>query len=168
MSTNRSADAALTAADPSDMAGVLAGTPDQIARALADESFPAIPRRPAGREHRRVVVVGMGGSALPVDIFAGGFAGALRCPVEIVRSYGLPRGVGDDPLVVASVGVLGPYDTETMRTAIRELEAWLDENAGTWQRDGAVRRLMYERPSWLKGSRLYSEVQIPIRPVAIQ
>jgi hypothetical protein len=72
------------------------------------------------------------------------------------------------PLVVVSIGVLGRYDTETMRAAMRDLDSWLDENSQTWQRDGEVRRLMYERPSWLKGSRLYSEVQIPIRPASMR
>jgi hypothetical protein len=72
------------------------------------------------------------------------------------------------PRIVVSIGVLGRYDTATMRAALQDLDAWLDENAATWQRDGIVRRLMYQRPSWFKGSRLYSEVQIPIRPASIR
>ena len=69
--------------DHFDMAGVIERMPGQIEYALADESFPAIPAGP----FQRVVVAGMGGSALPVDVLLGSFEGRFRAPVTVCRSY---------------------------------------------------------------------------------
>jgi hypothetical protein len=73
-----------------------------------------------------------------------------------------------DTMAVISVGVMGRYDMQTMRAALDRLDTWLKENGGTWQRAGTPRRLMYQRPSFWKGSRIYSEVQIPIRPAPLE
>lgn len=71
-------------------------------------------------------------------------------------------------MAVVSVGVMGRYDMQTMRAALDRLDTWLSENGGTWQRAGTPRRLMYQRPSFWKGSRIFSEVQIPIRPMPLE
>lgn len=73
-----------------------------------------------------------------------------------------------DTMAVISVGVMGRYDVETMRRALDQLNRWLEDNAGTWQRAGTPRRLMYQRPSFWKGSRIFSEVQVPIRPAPLE
>ncbi len=69
--------------DHYDMAGVIERMPGQIEHALADEAFPAIPSGP----FQRVVVAGMGGSALPVDVLLGGFEGRFNAPVTVCRHY---------------------------------------------------------------------------------
>jgi hypothetical protein len=66
---------------------------------------------------------------------------------------------------VVSIAARGRYDVRSMREGVARLEQWLADNAGTWARAGAPRRLMYERPRWLRP--VYSEIQIPIRPVPL-
>ena len=83
--------------DPSDMAGAIEGTPDQIEFALGDRSFPTIKGASVGR----VIVVGMGGSALPADVLVGSFTHDLTVPVEVVRGYRLPEFAGEETLVIA-------------------------------------------------------------------
>ncbi len=83
--------------DHADLAGVIERMPGQIEFALADPSFPDVPTGP----YDQVVVAGMGGSALPVDVLLGCFPGRLRVPVETCRTYAhlAPR---ERTLVVAS------------------------------------------------------------------
>jgi len=84
--------------DVDDMARVIKGTPDQIGFALSDPDFPDL----GCGTIERVVVVGMGGSALPVDVLTDAFAETLRVPVAVCRNYELPRGVDDRTLLIAS------------------------------------------------------------------
>lgn len=84
--------------DKHDMAGIIARTPDQIDFALSDPDFPAIPSRP----FERAVVVGMGGSALPVDVLNDAFEGIFCGPVTIWRRYVRPSDCDDRTLIVAS------------------------------------------------------------------
>jgi len=79
------------------MARVIERVPTQIEIAL-DQELPAIPRGP----FHRVVVAGMGGSALPTDIVVDVFADKLRVPVVVCRTYNLPREVDERTLVIAS------------------------------------------------------------------
>jgi glucose/mannose-6-phosphate isomerase len=72
--------------DRYDMAGVIERMPGQIEYALADDAFPAIPTGP----FERVIVAGMGGSALPVDVLLGGFVGRFSAPVTVCRTYASP------------------------------------------------------------------------------
>jgi glucose/mannose-6-phosphate isomerase len=72
--------------DASDMAGVIEGTGDQIRFAMEDPGFPAVPDWTIDE----VLVVGMGGSALPVDILNDVLAEDLRRPIGICRHYKLP------------------------------------------------------------------------------
>ncbi|GAF76765.1 unnamed protein product, partial [marine sediment metagenome] len=71
--------------DHSDMARVIERVPSQIETALEQE-MPPIPAGP----FRQVVLVGMGGSALPADIVNDAFADMLRVPVSVSRGYSLP------------------------------------------------------------------------------
>ena len=73
--------------DTADMAAVIEGTGDQIRFALEDSDFPAVP----DWEVDEVLVVGMGGSALPVDILNDVLGDELRRPIGICRHYLLPQ-----------------------------------------------------------------------------
>ena len=79
------------------LATVIENMPGQIEYALADPDFPAIDLRPP----RKVVVAGMGGSALPVEVLLGAFAGRFGAPVEACRHYTY-TGADADTLAVAS------------------------------------------------------------------
>jgi len=83
--------------DHYNMAKVIEGLPTQIEVALEQE-MPAIPEGP----FNRVVLVGMGGSALAADIVNDAFVDVLHSPVTVSRHYTLPRGVDDQTLVIAS------------------------------------------------------------------
>ena len=75
------------ASDRSNMARVIAETPGQIEFALSDPDFPVIQRA----RFDEVVVIGMGGSALPVDILNDVLEERLPQPVGVSRHYNLPR-----------------------------------------------------------------------------
>jgi glucose/mannose-6-phosphate isomerase len=57
---------------------------------------------PSFAKVRRVVVSGMGGSALGPQVIRSVFRDAFRAPVEIVNGYALPGGVGPETLVLLS------------------------------------------------------------------
>ena len=84
--------------DRSDMAGVITGTPAQVTYAISDADFPALD----GMIFEKAVVIGVGGSALPVDVLNDAFEARLRGPVVIRRYYELPAWVDDQTLVVLS------------------------------------------------------------------
>lgn len=91
----------MTSSDPvdrSNMARVIKGTPGQIEFALADPAFPTI----VWRRIDEVLVVGMGGSALPVDILNDLLEERLPRPVEMCRHYRLPKATGTRRLLVFS------------------------------------------------------------------
>lgn len=79
------------------MARVIDGLPAQFEAALVQE-MPTLPTGPFDE----VLVVGMGGSALPVEVLLDAFADLIRVPVKVCRGYGLPRPRGRRRLVVAS------------------------------------------------------------------
>jgi len=68
------------------MARVIAETPGQVEFALSDPAFPIIQRA----RFDEVVVIGMGGSALPVDILNDVLEERLPQPVGVSRHYNLP------------------------------------------------------------------------------
>lgn len=84
--------------DHDDMAKVLRGVPSQISFALEDPEFPAMP---TGR-FSKALVVGMGGSALPVDVLCDCFDEQLRQRLSVQRQYSVPADTGDDTLVIGS------------------------------------------------------------------
>ena len=71
--------------------------PDHIEIAL-NEEMPELPRG----QFDRVVLFGLGGSALPADVVNDLFADRLEAPVEVWRNYGLPRAIDDSTLIIVS------------------------------------------------------------------
>ena len=84
--------------DHSHMARVIAGMGSQIEFALRDPDFPQL--RSEGIEE--VVVVGMGGSALPVDILNDVLEDRLPRSIRICRHYRLPSATAGRRLLVFS------------------------------------------------------------------
>lgn len=88
---------AVTAADPSDMLGLVRRAPDMVEEALGARSpAAALPRRPT-----RALVVGMGGSAISGDYLASWLDAEGGLPLFVSRGYELPRWVDKDTLVLA-------------------------------------------------------------------
>ena len=83
--------------DRSNMATVIERLPDQIEIAL-EQQLPAIPSGP----FNQVVLAGMGGSALPMDVVTGAFASRLKVPVRAWRHYDPPPSIDAGTLVIAS------------------------------------------------------------------
>ncbi len=84
--------------DHSDMASVIEGVPGQIEFAISDQSLPKLPCL----RYENVVVIGVGGSALPVDVLSEAFADKISWPLQIHRHYGFPPQVTDRTLLVLS------------------------------------------------------------------
>ena len=82
--------------DENDMARVIERTPDQIEFALEDPAFPTNIRPTC----KRVIVAGMGGSALPADVVADVYARDLGGRMSISRSYEIPWATDKDTLVL--------------------------------------------------------------------
>lgn len=68
------------------------------------------------------------------------------------------------PHTVVSIGIRGRLTNTRMQEATGHLEGWLATHADTWQRDGEIRVMGFNSP-FVRDSRQFSEVQIPIRPV---
>ncbi len=51
---------------------------------------------------RRVIICGMGGSALAGRVIKSVFASQGRCPIEILNHYQIPKSAGEDTLVIIS------------------------------------------------------------------
>jgi len=86
--------------DPSGLRDRIAGLGTQCGEAWVAAQGLALPAGYGGV--RRMVVLGMGGSAIGADLVAGLLAGVAPVPVLTVRGYELPSYVGDEDLVVAS------------------------------------------------------------------
>jgi glucose/mannose-6-phosphate isomerase len=93
-------DAALRAADPSDMLGAVAALPSHVSEAY--DNGRAAPRLPELDGITSVVCCGMGGSAVAGDVFKSSFRERLGQPVEVSRSPILPAFAGPHTLVVVS------------------------------------------------------------------
>jgi glucose/mannose-6-phosphate isomerase len=85
--------------DPADMAGYIAGLPAQCRKAWATGLAWNVPA--SFRTPDRVVVLGMGGSAIGAEIVATLAARVTSVPVQIVRGYSGPV-IDDHTLVIAS------------------------------------------------------------------
>lgn len=84
--------------DKSHMDRVIEGVPDQIAYALADDQVPTPSRR-----YDRCVVLGMGGSALPVDVIKDAFLDGISTGSLVSwRRYGMPPAGDEKTLYIAS------------------------------------------------------------------
>lgn len=86
--------------DPEDMIGHINGLPDQLAAAWKLGNKLALPR---WRGIRKVVVAGMGGSAIGSDLLAAYAEPELKAAWVTQRDYGLPAwAAGSDTLVICS------------------------------------------------------------------
>lgn len=83
--------------DSSNMREVIDKLPRQIEIALK-QKLPSIPTGP----FEGAIVVGMGGSALPVDVITTAFKDRCRVPVSVIRTYQLPVSDTSKYLIIAS------------------------------------------------------------------
>jgi len=90
----------MRALDAQDMLGEIDNLPDQLAQAWAlGQSLP-LPQAPG---ITRIVISGMGGSAIGADLLAGYVAAQSSLPVIVLRDYGLPAfAAGQETLFIAS------------------------------------------------------------------
>jgi glucose/mannose-6-phosphate isomerase len=84
--------------DKFNMAGVIERTPGQIEYALSDSNFPKIP----DRSYSNIIIAGMGGSALPVEVLEDAFYGRFRIPIDVCRNYRCRTKITPMTLSVAS------------------------------------------------------------------
>ena len=84
--------------DRSNMAQVIEGVGGQMEFALRDPDFPEL----SSEGVEEVVVVAMGGSALPVDILNDVLGDRLPRPIRVCRHYRLPLPTADRRLLVFS------------------------------------------------------------------
>jgi glucose/mannose-6-phosphate isomerase len=86
--------------DPQNMLGEIDNLPDQLAAAWAlGQTLPL----PDAKGINRVVVSGMGGSAIGADLLAAYVANTCPVPVTVHRDYGLPAFArGKETLLIAS------------------------------------------------------------------
>ncbi|MGH2695599.1 MAG: SIS domain-containing protein [Actinomycetota bacterium] len=109
--------AALRAGDPRGMMDAFADTGRQLREAYAAARSSPIPF--AG-EVRGVVICAMGGSAVAGDVAAASFGDRAGIPMVTLRGYGVPRGYGDEHLVLC-VSYSG--DTEETISAFGQARA---------------------------------------------
>jgi glucose/mannose-6-phosphate isomerase len=105
--------------DKFNMARVIEGLPDQIETVLAAD----IPRIES-RTIDKVVLAGVGGSALAADIINDAFADKLRVPLRIDRYFTLPADVSKNTLFIISSG-----NTEEPLEVLEEARAVSDNIA---------------------------------------
>jgi hypothetical protein len=79
-----------------------------------------------------------------------------------VEQSGDVRVVDTMPLTVVSVGLRGKYGRATEDRGLQQLSAWLD-GQDDWERAGSPRVFYYNGP-YIRDSRKWAEVQIPVRP----
>ena len=86
--------------DPQNMLGEIDGLPDQLKSAWElGQTMPL----PDAKNIQRVVIAGMGGSAIGADLVAAAVLGTCVAPIFVHRDYGLPAfAKGKETLVVLS------------------------------------------------------------------
>lgn len=88
--------------DASNMRDRVHGFPADLQDGVARAFDTAVALRGQLGEAGSIVVAGMGGSAIGADLAAAYTERKRRCPVHVVRGYGLPPWVGDESVVVVS------------------------------------------------------------------
>ncbi len=91
---------AMRSLDPQDMLGWVERFPEQVADAWDRADAIRLPESHRGKS--KIVVLGMGGSAIGGDLLAALMAPEAPVPVHVVRGYDLPAWVDADTLVIAS------------------------------------------------------------------
>ena len=107
---------AVYAADPHGMLRHVAGLPDQCEAAWRDAQSVDLPD--AFRSVERVVIAGMGGSAIGGALFASLAARRGRIPIHVVRDYELPAFAGGPSTLVIASSYSG--DTEETISAFQQ------------------------------------------------
>jgi glucose/mannose-6-phosphate isomerase len=113
--------AALKRIDPEDMLGRVAGLPRQLADARRIAGAVELPARYTDVD--AVVVLAMGGSAIGAELVAAAAGERLRVPLTLHRDYGLPAGVTERTLVIASSHSGETVETLSGFAAARERRA---------------------------------------------
>jgi len=103
------------AVDRHDMAGQIAGLPEQIRRAWDHARLVDLPDKHA--DIFSFIVVGIGGAAISGDFLQALVAHTAQIPVIVARGYDLPAFVGPDSIVV---GVSHSGNTEETITLFEE------------------------------------------------
>jgi len=91
---------AINKIDTKNMLGSIEKLVDQVREIGAQGSNLVLPKN--YRSIKNVVVVGMGGSALPTRMIKSVYRSVLKVPVEIASDYHLPNFVNKDTLVILS------------------------------------------------------------------
>lgn len=86
--------------DKSDVAGSITKFPDQIEQAWKESSKVEFPEE--YRQIDNIIIAGMGGSALGPELLQDVFKDQFKVPLNVVRSYDLPKFAGENTLVVLS------------------------------------------------------------------
>ncbi len=100
MTTQLDNPVALRAMDPQDMLGWVERFPEQVADAWERADAVTLPNSYKGKS--KIIVIGMGGSAIGGDLLAALVADKARVPVSVIRGYRLPAWVDEDTLVITS------------------------------------------------------------------
>ena len=107
--------------DPQNMLGEIENLPKQLQSAWELGQQQVLPD---GQGVTRVVISGMGGSAIGADLLAAYVASTCKVPVIVHRDYGLPAwAVGRETLLIASSHSGNTEETlDSFDTAIRVFE----------------------------------------------
>jgi glucose/mannose-6-phosphate isomerase len=106
--------------DPQNMIAQIDSLPDQLAQAWARGQSQPLPA-PAWKNIQRIVISGMGGSAIGADLLAAYVQSSCAVPVIVHRDYGLPAFArGSETLVIASSHSGNTEETlESLEAAIK-------------------------------------------------
>lgn len=86
--------------DPQNMLGLIHDIPNAITKAWEMADAFALP--PEYANANKIVILGMGGSAIGGDLVAGLLAEEVSVPIIVNRSYGLPAHIDENTLVIAA------------------------------------------------------------------
>ncbi len=109
--------ARLEAGDPGEMLRAVASSAAQVREAAALAREAGVERVAADPLPRAIVVLGMGGSGIAVDVLAALAGQESAVPIVVSKTYGLPRWVGAADLVV---GVSCSGSTEETLSGVEE------------------------------------------------
>ena len=107
--------------DPEDMLGRVTDLPRQLAQARRIAAAVELPDRYTDVD--AIVVLAMGGSAIGAELVAAAAGKRLRVPLAVHRDYGLPAGVTERTLVIASSHSGETVETLSGFAAARERKA---------------------------------------------
>ena len=107
---------AIRSVDPAGMGDLIMSLPEQWRKACAIAREATVP---AWERPERVLVLGLGGSAIGGDLVRSLLEGVSPAPIAVNRDYGVPAYVDDRTVVIASSYSGG---TEETLSAVREAE----------------------------------------------